>query len=70
MVAYARKLGLDPQRTALDFADYWHAKAGHDARKVDWEATWRRWCRQEAERRGTIPPPRADPGRSVMLGGL
>lgn len=27
------------------FADYWHAKAGRDAVKVDWLATWRNWSR-------------------------
>lgn len=27
------------------FADYWHAKAGKDATKVDWPATWRNWIR-------------------------
>jgi hypothetical protein len=27
------------------FRDHWHAKSGKDARKVDWFATWRNWCR-------------------------
>lgn len=27
------------------FRDYWIAKTGKDACKVDWEATWRNWCR-------------------------
>lgn len=35
------------------FSDYWHAKAGKDATKVDWVATWRRWIREAAQRRGT-----------------
>ena len=30
---------------AAKFADHWHAKAGKDASKADWEATWRNWCR-------------------------
>lgn len=30
---------------AKKFADYWHAKAGKDAAKLDWQATWRNWCR-------------------------
>ena len=30
---------------AAKFADHWHAKAGKDAAKLDWEATWRTWCR-------------------------
>jgi hypothetical protein len=27
------------------FRDHWHAKAGQGATKLDWEATWRNWCR-------------------------
>ncbi len=29
------------------FSDYWKAKAGSNAVKVDWLATWRNWCRNE-----------------------
>ena len=25
------------------FVNYWRAKAGRDATKVDWPATWRNW---------------------------
>lgn len=32
---------------AGNFADYWHAKAGQGATKVDWLATWRNWLRNE-----------------------
>ncbi|MNV78051.1 hypothetical protein D3C71_1715200 [compost metagenome] len=34
------------RREADCFADYWHAKGGADARKVDWQATWRNWVRR------------------------
>lgn len=27
------------------FHDFWIAKAGKDAAKLDWQATWRNWCR-------------------------
>ena len=30
------------------FVDYWHAKAGKDATKRDWNATWRNWIRRAA----------------------
>lgn len=30
-----------------EFRDYWTAKSGKDATKVDWAATWRNWCRRE-----------------------
>ncbi|MFC0504252.1 hypothetical protein [Micromonospora costi] len=32
------------------FRDYWRAKAGKDATKTDWPATWRNWMRTAAER--------------------
>ena len=37
---------------AATFADYWHAKAGKDARKLDCEAVWRNWIRHHMEQRG------------------
>jgi hypothetical protein len=36
---------IDVNEQAACFADYWHAKAGKDARKADWHATWRNWIR-------------------------
>lgn len=59
--AYAEGLGLDATRIAEAFRDYWHAKAGKDAVKLDWSATWRGWCRREAERGGGGASPRAPP---------
>lgn len=35
------------RRVAESFRDYWAAKGGADARKVDWQATWRNWVRRE-----------------------
>jgi hypothetical protein len=34
------------------FRDYWCAKSGKDATKLDWQATWRNWLR-----RARRPPP-------------
>jgi hypothetical protein len=34
------------QLQADTFRDYWVAAAGQRGRKVDWEATWRNWCRK------------------------
>ena len=31
---------------ASQFRDYWSSKAGKEARKTDWAATWRNWCRR------------------------
>jgi uncharacterized protein YdaU (DUF1376 family) len=54
-IVYATDQGFDGatvMRIAEDFRDFWAAKAGADAVKVDWTATWRRWIRTERERRG------------------
>ena len=48
---YAIDHGLDPKTLTPDFRDYWHARAGPGAVKVDWKATWRRWCRTASERK-------------------
>ena len=46
----------DVRREAEVFADFWLAKAGADARKQDWQATWRNWIRRcdgpKAKQRG------------------
>jgi len=55
----------DVRREAAKFADHWHAKAGSDARKADWEATWRNWIRKSEEFRRqkdrNLPAARASP---------
>jgi DNA-binding MarR family transcriptional regulator len=40
----------DPRTEHETFCDYWHAKPGADARKLDWAATWRNWMRKAASR--------------------
>lgn len=51
--AEAEKAGVPLQlisKEAANFIDYWSAKTGKDATKLDWPATWRMWCRRTAER--------------------
>jgi hypothetical protein len=48
---FAQKLSLDPNRVLEEFRDYWCAQAGAKARKADWLATWRNWCRRDAAQR-------------------
>lgn len=31
------------------FRDYWHAEGGQRARKVDWDLTFKNWCRREGK---------------------
>ncbi len=42
---------VDPDRTFAKFRDHWLAASGSAGRKADWEATWRNWCRREADNR-------------------
>lgn len=50
LVAEAEK--LPAERTFEKFRDYWSSASGAKARKLDWDATWRNWCRTEADRGG------------------
>lgn len=45
---------VDGRTETLNFKDYWIAKAGKDATKLDWPATYRRWMREAVKR----SPPR------------
>ncbi len=45
---YAKAQAIDPLRAFENFLDYWTAASGAKARKHDWDATWRMWCRREA----------------------
>lgn len=61
---FAARLGFGQAEVELElekFRDYWTAKSGRDAAKLDWLATWRNWMRNAARpRRGHRPqaPPR------------
>lgn len=58
--------GVDVDTQTANFVDYWAAKPGKDARKVDWVRTWYRWLRREQERAparprtAAVPSPGAD----------
>jgi len=54
--------GISIGRTRDIFVDYWLARAGKDATKMDWDATWKNWCRRElAPVNGHGPPPKPRP---------
>ena len=42
----------DVRQEAASFHDFWLSKAGKDASKLDWEATWRNWCRNSKRNTG------------------
>lgn len=43
------------------FRDFWCSKAGKDATKIDWEATWRNWIRSAKGRLQQRPQPPPKP---------
>lgn len=47
--AFAQSLGLRADAVAANFTDYWTSQPGAKGRKLNWSATWRIWCRKEAE---------------------
>lgn len=56
----AVRIGVPMQlvsQEAAKFRDYWTAKSGKDATKLDWPATWRNWCRNAASRLGARSSP-------------
>jgi site-specific DNA-cytosine methylase len=61
--AVAEAEQIDAEREFTKFADHWRAAGGANARKADWDATWRNWCKRAADyasnRRNGIEPPKA-----------
>lgn len=51
---FAHSKGLPHREIATEaqkFANYWTAKSGRDATKLDWPATWRNWILNAVERK-------------------
>ncbi len=66
----ASRLGLseaDAIREADKFRDYWHSQPGQRGVKLDWQATWRNWCRSAVERKPhrKEPPPKPSTPRNA-----
>jgi hypothetical protein len=62
--AESERPDLDPEATAERFRDFWLGKVGKDGRKVDWQATWRNWVRNER-----APPGGPKPSAKSMFAG-
>jgi hypothetical protein len=58
MVTWARLKtpNVDGRRETEKFINYWQATSGQKAVKRDWEATWRNWMLNAAERAPTARP--------------
>lgn len=50
--AESERPDLDVPTVAAGFRDFWVGKAGKDARKADWKATWRNWVRGQNSKPG------------------
>lgn len=48
---------LNVTEVANRFRDYWVSQPGAKGRKLDWNATWRNWVRNERRVHGAGPPP-------------
>ncbi len=69
---FAADLGLDAASITDQFRDYWIAVSGAKAYKVDWDATWRNWCRRAEPRtsNGHARPGNAGQGDSSIARAL
>ena len=56
--AEQRRPDLNITDEAEKFADYWRGKAGKEAFRTDWAATWRNWIRNAYTQRKTAPTSR------------
>ncbi|QJU54367.1 hypothetical protein SCB71_14570 [Herbiconiux sp. KACC 21604] len=59
---------VNVDRATLRFVNYWRAKTGKDATKLDWERTWQNWLlkdQEDQERRPGVKPSTVDHGREV-----
>lgn len=66
-IDYAVGLGLGGvqiERNIERFRNFWHAKPGNGAVKLDWSKTWRSWVSREAE---TTPRQAAQPAKRVSF---
>jgi hypothetical protein len=59
---------VNVDRCTLRFVNYWRAKTGRDATKLDWERTWQNWLlkdQEDQERRPGVKQTTVDHGREV-----
>ena len=63
MVAWGREKvpHVDGRLETEKFINYWTAKSGKDATKLDWVATWRNWMLNASQNTGRSTPTRQTP---------
>lgn len=55
-------------RETEKFRNYWAAKAGKDAAKLDWSKTWRNWLLRASESLPARRTPVRVPGQPIYVG--
>jgi hypothetical protein len=55
-IHFAHASDAQIETEAEKFRDFWHAKSGQGATKLDWQATWRNWCRTAFAPRASAYP--------------
>ena len=63
LIAFMRKErpDLNPSHTILKFCNYWQAKSGKDATKLDWDKTFQNWVLAEKEGKSKLSSASLDP---------
>lgn len=71
-LSFAASLGLSEAQAANEaqkFREWWPAQPGQKGVKLDWDLTWKTWCRKAVEsrpmQRGGAPPQRLTQGESL-----
>ena len=59
----AERPDLDLRRVLMEFRDYWTAVAGAKGVKLNWDATWRNWVRNQKAEKQTFAQQAADIAR-------
>jgi hypothetical protein len=67
MVTWAQQRvpGVDGKTETEKFVNFWRAKTGKDATKLDWPATWRNWMLNAPQRRQVVALPSRTNGTDI-----
>ena len=60
----------DAARELTKFRNYWQAKAGAAARKIDWDKTWHNWVLRVIEERGKVNGSKPEPELRIVDGAV
>ena len=64
----AERTDLDLRKVLMEFRDYWTSVAGQKGVKLDWDATWRNWVRNQKAEKQSFAQQAADIARTTVPG--